>query len=200
MEDELQHILSKLSVCDLNMVLYYTNGDRERAANTILQLQHERMGQPAEMLIRSLRNYDGALYDNNKNRPPAPCINPRQLGRMVTSSSSTASVVDRQIQTKNRGSCNWQAPTRHDSAMAYSSPLCAVVPMPPHSLHKHKRERHNAKDDRSIYSAEIYNDRRIVSSGQADRFHDYDNTFLPPARSCKGEFSLGAHLVEIHGI
>jgi len=183
MEDELQHILSNLSLGDRDIALYYSYGDCERTANTILQ--DERMGLPMEMSVRSLRSY-GTLHDNNKNRPPAPWINPRQLGRLVTLSSSAASVVDRRMD--NRGSCHCQAPTCRDSAVAYSSPLYAVVPMTTHSLHN--RERHNAKADRSLYSAERYTDRRSVSSGQVDRFHDCDNTCLPPARSCEEGFSL----------
>mmetsp|Transcript_20931 Transcript_20931/g.45417 ORF Transcript_20931/g.45417 Transcript_20931/m.45417 type:complete len:347 (+) Transcript_20931:203-1243(+) len=187
MEDELRYILSKLSVCDLNMVMYCPNGDCERAANTISQLPHDKMGLPAEMLGRSLRSYNSAVYDNNKNRPSARWINPRQLGRVVTSSSSNPSVVDRQME--NRGTYHCQAPTRRDPALAYSPPPYALVPMTPHSLKN--RERFNAKADRSLYSAERYDDRWSVSSGQAHGFRDCDNTFLPPAKSgdCEGGFS-----------
>ena len=58
--EELQHIISKWSIEDLNMVLRFSNGDCERAINKILQ--HGRTGLPAELLIYSLGN-DVAPYD-----------------------------------------------------------------------------------------------------------------------------------------
>ena len=58
--EDLQHIISKLSIKDLNIVLRFSNGDCERAINKILQ--HGRTGLPAELLICSLGN-DVAPYD-----------------------------------------------------------------------------------------------------------------------------------------
>ena len=115
--EELQHIISKWSIEDLNMVLRFSNGDCERAINKILQ--HERTGLPAELLICSLGNgvapYDGQWQQQQREG--------RKFSPSITGMSRTKDAFN------------------HEMA-AHSSPYAAATmttKVPPRSFHDVER-------------------------------------------------------------